>query len=200
MNDDILKDDPLKKPKKITIAAVVSTLALMTVCTFAAFHWICADYFAFRANEVDARKHLDEIRARYSDEETVAKKRLAEVEEKSKASEEDALQRAKASEADAQKRIQEAEQSSKARIEALEKEYSDKRAAKLAEHQKYVDELDESIKAKKSDIAVLLRGFKERYDAKTNDFEQAIASKNAELLELKRTIAMLPDVNPTFHV
>ena len=40
----------------------------------------------------------------------------------------------------------------------------------------------------------MLRGYKERYDAKTNDFEQAIASKNVELLEIKRMISMLPDV------
>lgn len=192
--EEILKDDPLKNPKKITVAVVVIVIAVMMVFTFASFHWICADYFNFKANEVDARRQLDEIRARYSDEVSAAKKRLKEVEEKTKASEEDALRRAKTSENDALKRIQVAEQSSKDRIRALEGEYSDKRAMKMAEYQKLVDELDESIKAKKNDIAVLLRGYWERYGAKTNDFEQMIANKNAELLEIKRMISILPDV------
>ena len=192
--EEILKDDPLNRPKKITVAAVVSMLAILMVLTFASFHWICADYFSFKANEGDARRQLDELRTRYVDEEAAVKKRLEEAENKVKVLEEDARLRAKAFESDAQKRIIDAEQSSKVRIAELEKEYLDKRAAKLAEHQKLVDELDESIKAKKSDIAILLRGFKERYDAKTNDFEVAIASKNAELLEIKRMISMLPDV------
>lgn len=192
--EEILKDDPLNKPKKITVAAVVLMLAILMVLTFASFHWICVDYFSFRANEGDARKQLDELRARYVDEEAAANKRLEEVEEKVKVLEEDAQMRANAFESDAQKRILDAEQSSKGRIAALEKEYLDKHAAKLAEHQKLADELDESIKAKKNDIAILLRGYKERYDAKTNDFEQAIASKNVELLEIKRMISMLPDV------
>lgn len=192
--EEILKDDPLNKPKKITVAAVVLMLAILMVLTFASFHWICVDYFSFRANEGDARKQLDELRARYVDEEAAANKRLEEVEEKVKVLEEDARMRANAFESDAQKRILDAEQSSKGRIAALEKEYLDKHAAKLAEHQKLADELDESIKAKKNDIAILLRGYKERYDAKTNDFEQAIASKNVELLEIKRMISMLPDV------
>ena len=149
--EEILKDDPLNKPKKITVAAVVLMLAILMVLTFASFHWICVDYFSFRANEGDARKQLDELRARYVDEEAAANKRLEEVEEKVKVLEEDARMRANAFESDAQKRILDAEQSSKGRIAALEKEYLDKHAAKLAEHQKLADELDESIKAAPSE-------------------------------------------------
>lgn len=192
--EEILKDDPLKKSKKIAVAVSVSVLALLTVFTFASFYWVCVDYFNFRANERDARKQLEDVRARYADEERVAKKRLAEIEAKSKAFEEDAAQRAKASETEAQNRIQEAEESARTRIKALEKEFSAKREKKQAEYQRFADELDESISAKKSDIAVLLRGYKERYDAKTNDLELVIASKNAELLEVQRMISMLPDV------
>lgn len=192
--EEILKDDPLKNPKKITVAAVVTVIALMMVFTFASFHWICADYFSFKANEGDARRQLDEVRDRYADEVSAAKKRLAEVEEKTNALEEDAHRRAKMSEADALKRIQEAERSSKDRIKALEKEYADRRAVKMAEYQKFVDEVDESLKMKKSDIAILLQGYKDRYDAKTNDFEQTIANKNAELFKIKRMISILPDV------
>ena len=105
--EEILKDDPLKKSKKIAVS--VSVLALLTVFTFASFYWVCVDYFNFRANERDARKQLEEVRARYADEERVSKKRLAEVEVKSKAFEEEAAQRAKTSETEAQNRIQEAE-------------------------------------------------------------------------------------------
>lgn len=184
MNDEeIFKEDPLTKPKKITVAALVSALAILAVSTFASFHWICVDYFRFKENEGDARKQLEEIRVRCADEEKAVRKHLAAIEEESKASEEQARQRAKTSEADAQKRIKE-----------LEKEYSDKRAEKMAEHQKLVNELDESIKTKKNDIAVLLRGFKERYDARTNDLEMAIASKNAALLEIEHMISLMPDI------
>lgn len=194
MSEDILKDDPLKSPKKALFAGVILGMAVLMVCTFASFHWICTDYFAFKATENEARKQLDGIRARCEQEESAAQKRLAEIESKSRASETDAIQRVKTSEEDARKRIQEAEQSAKSRIEELEKEYQDRRVAKIVEHQNLMTELDESFKARKNDIAVLLRGFKERFDAKTNDFELAIVSKNAELSEIKRMISMLPNV------
>lgn len=70
--EEILKDDPLKKSKKIAVAVSVSVLALLTVFTFASFYWVCVDYFNFRANERDARKRLEEVRARYADEERVS--------------------------------------------------------------------------------------------------------------------------------
>ncbi len=143
MNEEILKDDPLKKPKKITVAMVVSVMALLMVCAFASFHWICADYFNYKANESDAHKQLDEMRTRYAEEES----------------------------------------------------------ARLAEHKRRSDELDEALKKKKADIAALLRGYLERFDAKTNDFELTIAGKHAELtgkqaelVEIKRMISILPDV------
>lgn len=152
--EDILKDDPLKKPKKITVALVVFLTALLMVCAFASFHWICADYFNYKANESDAHKQLDEMRARYAEEESASKERLF----------------------------------------AIEKEFAEKRAEKLAEHKRYSDELDEAFQKKKDDIAALLRGYIERFVTKTNDFELAIAGKNAELVEIKRMISVLPDV------
>lgn len=192
--EEILKDDPLKKPKKITVAMVVSGMALLMVCAFASFHWICADYFNYKANESDAHKQLEEMRTRYDEEESAAKQRLSDVEQKAKDSEAEAVKRAKESEAEAQRRIQAAEAESRDRLAVIEKEFTEKRAEKLAEHKRYSDELDETLKKKKADIAVLLRGFAERFDAKTNDFELAIARKNVELLDIKRMISVLPDV------
>lgn len=157
--EEVLKDDPLKKPKKITLGFIVVVLAVLMVCAFAAFHWLYADYFAYSANKTEASRHLEEIRARYAEEGEKAKISLAEVEERVKA----------------------AEKSSQSRIKGLEEEYATKRKSLQDEFEAKRQALESDLVAKKQDLALLLRGFKERFDSQTNDLETAIQSKCQEL-------------------
>ena len=50
MSEELLKEDPLKKRKKISMGIFVSVLALLAIGAFASFHWLCADYFTFKTN------------------------------------------------------------------------------------------------------------------------------------------------------
>ena len=179
--EEILKDDPLKKPKKITLGFIVVALSAMMVCAFAAFHWLYADYFAYSANKTDALRHLEEIRALYAGEEESAKIRLAEVEARSKVAETDAAKRAKQAEDASRERIKAAEESSQNRIKGLDEEYAAKRKSLQDEFEAKRQALEADIAAKKQDLALLLRGFKERFDSRTNDLETAIQVKRQDL-------------------
>lgn len=170
--EEILKDDPLKKPKKITLGFIVVMLSAMMVCAFAAFHWLYADYFAYSANKTDALRHLEEIHARYAGEEESAKIRLAEVEERSKA----------------------VEESSRNRIKGLGEEYVAKRKSLQDEFEAKRQALESDIAAKKQDLALLLRGFKERFDSQTNDFEAAILAKRQELAKFQNLRGQCADL------
>ena len=194
MTDELLKDDPLKKPKKITLLVFVSVLILIMISVFASFHWICTDYFYFRANKKNAQRELEEVRARCIEEESVSKVRLAEMEKRMKGFEQESSKKIKNSELEAQERIKTAEEEAKSRIEVLEGEYTKKRDSLVKEYEKLEQELAGGLAAKKSDIALLLRGHMERFSAKTNDFEIAISRKREELVELKQMIAVLPDL------
>ena len=194
MTDELLKDDPFKKPKKITLVIFTSALVLLMISVFASFHWICADYFDFRANQKNAQRALEEVQARRIEEENASKVRLAEIEKRVKSFEQESFKKIKDSEAEAQKRITTAEENAKSRIEVLEGEYIKKRDSLVKEYEKLKQELDAALTAKKSDIASLLRGYMERFSSKTNDFEIAILGKKEQLAELKQMIAVLPDL------
>ena len=179
--EEILKDDPLKKPKKISLGFFVVVLSVMMVCAFAAFHWLYADYFVYSANKADALKRLEEIRARHAGVEESAKIRLAEVEERSKVAVADAAKRAKQAEDASRERIKAAEESSQSRMKGLDEEYAAKRKSLQDEFEARRQALESDMATKKQDLAVLLRGFKERFVSQTNDLESAIQSKRQEL-------------------
>lgn len=179
--EEFLKDDPLKKPKKIALGFIVVVLSVMMIGVFAAFHWLYVDYLSYRANEKDARRQLEEIRMRSTKAEDAAKVRLEEIEKRSKAYEDEALQRAKLAEDTSNERIKAAEASAKERIEGLDAEYASKQKSLQEDFDSKRKVLAIELDAKKKDIAILLRGFKERFDAQTNDFEKAILAKRQEL-------------------
>ncbi len=183
MKDDNKKDDPLKGPKKITMGVFVSVLALLGIGAFASFHWLCSDYFIFKANEVAERSKFDALRQDNAKEETKAKKRLADI----------AKQVADA-ETNAIVRISNAEMNLSNRLDALENEYvvkKEQQKAKMADESK---RLEVELENKKHDLAVLLKGYIERFNEKTNDLERAIAGKRNELAEVKRRVELLPDL------
>lgn len=179
--EEFLKDDPLKKPKKIAFGFIVVVLSVMMIGVFAAFHWLYVDYLSYRANEKDARRQLEEIRMRSTKAEDAAKVRLEEIEKRSKAFVDEALQRAKLAEDTSNERIKAAGASAKERIEGLDAEYASKQKSLQEDFDSKRKVLAIELDAKKQDIAILLRGFKERFDAQTNDFEKAILAKRQEL-------------------
>lgn len=166
MSEELLKQDPLAKPKKITVGICVVVMSVVMAGTFASMHWILSDYFHFKANESEVRSRLDADRARCEDEEKNSKRRIAD-----------------------------AEKMAKQRVEALDLEYAEKRKAKEQEF----DDLSKTLKAgfekQKADFALLLKGYMERFVAKTNDFEKAIVEKRRELNELSHKISLLPDLS-----
>lgn len=166
MSEELLKQDPLAKPKKITIGICVALMAVVMAGTFASMHWILSDYFQFKANESEVRSRLDADRTRCEVEEQNAKQRMAEEEQKVKQ-----------------------------RIESLDSEYAEKRKAKEQEFDDLSKGLKEGYEKQKGDLALLLKGYMERFAVKTNDFEKAIAEKQRELNELSHRISLLPDLS-----
>jgi chromosome segregation ATPase len=195
MSDDILKDDPLKKPKKITVGVCVSVLAVATVATFASFHWVCSDYFRFKHTEQDAIKRLERLVASYAEEEAAARSRLAEVAAKSKESESAAIKKAKDAEDTSEAKIAQSEKRAQERIDAIDSEYEAKRKAKEAEYLSRQADLESEMKAKREEFKQSVFGYKTRFDEMTNALEQVVVSRRAELASLKQQVMDLPDLN-----
>lgn len=194
MEASLQKDDPLKKPKKIAMGFFVFFMAMLAIVAFASFHWLCSDYFTFKANEAAARDSLDDARNRVAKEEALALERLANITEKAQNVEKKARERANEAEAAAAARIDDAEKKSSNRLALLEEEYSMKKKRLDEEVAAEIKRLDEELEIKKHDIVVLIKGYMERFTERTNDLERAIVGKRNELAEVKRSVELLPDL------
>lgn len=194
MNEELLEKDPLKKSKKFFMGIFVFALALLAIGAFASFHWLCADYFTFKANEAVARDGLRATRERIDAEAGAARKRLAEIEARVQETEAAAKKRVEESEAAAAARIADAEKKAAERLSALDEEYDAKRKRLDAAHEAEFKRLEAELEAKKHDMAFALKDYIERFNEKTNDLERAIATKRAELEETTKRISLLPDL------
>lgn len=198
MEEQLLKEDPLKKQKKIWVCVSVIMMALMMIASFAALHWVYIDYFHFKSNEKDSLQSLENLRGRYVEEERAAKKRLMDIEEHAKAAEKDALTRAAAAEIKSQKNIDDAEAKSKARIDALDKEYEDKRVEKEEYFKKISRENDEALETQKRHLADQIKNYRDAFSQKTNAYEAVLADLRSQEAELKGRIDQLPDLRNQF--
>ena len=98
-----------------------------------------------------------------------------------------------------QGRVREAAARMKARGQELEAEFGRKHDAALEEHEKHVAELSAAYQKKKEDLAVIVKGFVERVQARTNDLNEAILGKERELEKLKEEAARLPNVRESLR-
>lgn len=194
VEEELLKDDPLKKTKKITLGSLVIGISVAMVMAFASMHWICSEYFNFKANENDSLKSLEDLRAKYLEEESAAKKRLSECEARAKIAEEQAKARAADAESKSKHNIEEAETKAKSRINSLEQEYEDKRAEKEGRYKKILKEYDDELASQKGQLAEQIKGYKDSFAQITNSLEAVIADLQKKEAELRQRIAQLPDV------
>jgi len=184
MSEELLRQDRLAKPKKITISIFVGVMTIVMIGAFASMHWILSDYFHFIATEVEVRAQLDSVRERCVSEVQDVKRRIAETEEKSKAAEDNS-----------RKRIAEAENQSKQRIAALDSEYAEKQAVEERKFGVLSQKLTSDYEKQKSDIAVLIRGYVDRFTLTTNDLAEKISVEQSKLAALKHQISLLPDLS-----
>ena len=189
MNDELLKDDPLRKSKKISMGIFVSALALLAIGSFASFHWLCADYFTFKANAADARARLEEIEEQIKIAESAASDRIAKTTAK-----------ADSDIAKCESKFKEAEAKFAARLAELDMEYSNEVARLDGKYMSESLRLEEELEKKKHDMLFLLKGYIDRFNSKTNDFEMVIdnldkqiIAKRAELCEMTNLVARLQD-------
>lgn len=194
MNDEILKTDPHKQRKKTFMLFFVVVLAVLSIGAFASFHWLCADYFTFKANEAEARDGLRSTRERIGAEESAARKRLAEIEARVQETEADAKKRVEGVEAAATERIADAEKKASERLAALDEEHGAKKNRLDAEYSAKSKRLEAELEAKKHDIAFVLKDYFERFNEKTNELERVIVAKRAETEEMTKRISLLPDL------
>jgi len=206
MSEELLKQDRLAKPKKITISIFVGVMAIVMIGAFASMHWILSDYFHFKATETEVRAQLDSARERCISEEQDAKRRIAEAEEKSKAAEDLAIARAEtveksaseralAAEEQGKKRIAEAEDQARKRIEVLNLEYAEKQKTKEQEFDASSQKLKNDYEKQKSDLDVLLKGYEDRFTLTTNELAEKISVEQSRLAALKHQISLLPDLS-----
>ena len=96
---------------------------------------------------------------------------------------------------DIKARCAETERESQKRILAAADEFSRKWAANEESFKKRNRELEEELTRKKQDFATLIKGFKERFDATTNELASAIQIQNTELQRLMKEKESLPDMS-----
>lgn len=181
MAEDYLKEDPLRKPKKITFAIFVGGLVVLSILTFASFHWLYSDYFTYFANKEDAVKHLADIRGQ------------AKVE----------LDRIDAAQQSSLKQIAVEEQKASQRMKDLETQHTNRIANLDVEYKTKRDQLMQNLDRKKIDLADVVRNYKELFGKKTNEYETVIAElvgrKNAIQGEIEVLAKKLPEVRKEFQ-
>lgn len=193
MNEEVLKDDPLKKPKKILVGIVIVLLSLLMIGAFSSFFYLYADYFSFKENEANAQKALAEVRARCQAE-------IAELNEKKATMEMECATRVKQAEA----RAADAEKASTDRVAALDEEYRTKKEvldgnlkreedAGREAYKAKVEELNASYNQRKTELRDSLMDFQARYAAQTNNLEAVIRQKQDQVSSMEAMLAGYPE-------
>ena len=83
MEEEMLKDDVLKQPKKWLFATFVITLAVLTIVTFGLFHWLYAGYFQYSSIGVTVeqkKQNLKDVEREIETMESDARARIEEIE------------------------------------------------------------------------------------------------------------------------
>lgn len=96
-------------------------------------------------------------------------------------------------------RCAEKERESQERILAAADEFSRKQTANEESFKKRNRELEEELTRKKQDFATLIKGFKERFDATTNELAGTIQIQNTELQRLMKEKESLADMSRQYE-